>query len=54
MQEVCNKHKQILDEYTLNEILGRGAYAIVKLGMNKISSKKYAIKIYDRKKLTDK
>lgn len=42
-----------LDRFVLGKQIGQGAYAVVRLALNKEDNKKYAIKIYDKSKLTD-
>jgi len=40
------------DRYCLtNQVIGRGSYATVKLGRDKISQRKVAIKVYEKQKL---
>ena len=39
------------DKYEIGEILGKGAYGLVRLVTNKINNEKYAMKIYDKSKL---
>ena len=47
-----NKIKQ-LEKYNIGNILGKGAYALVKLITDKITNEKYAMKIYEKAKLND-
>jgi len=42
-----------LDNYTLGKQLGQGAYAVVRVASSKKDGTKYAIKIYDKSKLSD-
>jgi hypothetical protein len=42
-----------LEDYQLVRLLGSGAYATVKLGQNKKTKQKVAIKIYPKYKLND-
>lgn len=42
-----------LERFTLGKQIGQGAYAVVRIAINKKENKKYAIKIYDKSKLTD-
>ena len=42
-----------LDTYSIGRQIGQGAYATVKLGLNKFSSQKVAIKIYEKAKMMD-
>ena len=39
--------------YEIFELLGKGAYASVKMVINKLNHEKYAMKIYDKKKIKD-
>ena len=45
--------KSFIDEYIISSDLGIGSYAEVKLGIHKITKKKYAIKIYDKNLIDD-
>ena len=42
-----------LEKYKIDTILGEGSYATVKLVKNKINNEKYAMKIYDKKKINN-
>ena len=42
-----------LEEFTLGKLLGTGAYASVKLAVSKTEGKKFALKIYEKYRLTD-
>ena len=42
-----------LSKYSIGKEIGKGAYAIVKLVTDKFTKIKYAMKVYDRNKLTD-
>jgi len=42
-----------IDEYLIGKEIGKGSYAIVKQAMHKITGQKYAIKVYERSKLSD-
>ncbi len=42
-----------IENYTLGKELGKGCFAVVRLGINKINKKKYAIKIYSKISLFD-
>jgi len=42
-----------MDDYTVGKEIGKGAYAIVKSAIHKLSNKKTAIKIYEKYKLLD-
>ena len=43
--------KDFLSNYQIKETLGKGTFSIVKLGINKITKEKVAIKILNKKKL---
>ena len=43
-----------LTDYEIKGILGHGTFSKVKLGINKITKKKVAIKIIDKKFILDK
>jgi serine/threonine protein kinase len=45
--------KDDLDSYELSEILGKGAYGLVKLGIAKRTGEKFAVKIYEKTRLSD-
>ena len=42
-----------LSNYEIGHTLGKGAYAIVKVCINKLTKEKYAMKIYEKSKLND-
>ena len=46
-----NNKKDKLSKYEIGEEIGKGAYAKVKVAINKITKEKFAIKIYEREKL---
>lgn len=48
-----NQHSQNgpLDNYQLGKVIGQGAYAAVRLVLDKRNNGKYAMKIYDKVKL---
>ena len=48
-----NNNKSSIDDYIISSDLGIGSYAQVKLGIHKITKKKYAIKIYDKNLIDD-
>ena len=48
------KYQDILSEYTLKGIIGRGTFSIVKLGENKATKEKVAIKIMQKNKIINK
>ena len=48
-----NKNENKLLNYEIGKIIGKGAYATVKICINKITQEKFAMKIYDKKKLND-
>ena len=41
----------ILSEYMIEETIGKGTFSIVKLGINKITKEKVAIKILKKNKM---
>ena len=45
--------KSNLDDYIIGKQIGQGAYAIVRIGLNKKLNKKVALKIYKKYKLED-
>ena len=48
-----NKSKNKLAYYEIGKIIGKGAYAVVKICKNKITQEKFAMKIYEKKNLND-
>ena len=50
-EENNNNKKDKLSKYEIGEEIGKGAYAKVKIAINKITKEKFAIKIYEREKL---
>lgn len=42
-----------MDRYKLQEIIGKGSYAIVRIGEDTFTNKKVAIKTYDKYHLLD-
>ena len=42
-----------IDDYLITKELGKGSYAVVKLGLHKVTKNKYAIKIYSKYSLID-
>ena len=42
-----------IDDYLIGKEIGKGSYAIVKQAIHKLSGHKYAIKIYEKSKLSD-
>jgi len=42
-----------LEDYVIGKQIGQGAYATVNFGLHKVTSKKVAVKIYDKYKLLD-
>ena len=46
-----NENKDKLAKYEIGELLGKGAYAEVKLVTNKFTKEKFAMKIYDKSKI---
>ena len=49
-----NKKEDILSEFTLKGVIGRGTFSIVRLGENKITKEKFAIKIMQKSKIINK
>ena len=43
--------RQKLEKYKIGETIGKGEYAVVKIGINKTTNEKYALKIYEKGKL---
>ena len=43
--------RQKLEKYEIGKTIGKGEYAVVKIGINKTTNKKYALKIYEKGKL---
>ena len=48
------KNHDILSEYTLKGIIGKGTFSIVQLGINKLTKEKVAIKIMQKNKIINK
>ena len=46
-----NYKKDKLSKYEIGEVLGKGAYAIVKVVKNKITNMKFAMKVYEKENL---
>ena len=42
-----------IEDYSITKELGKGSYAVVKLGMHRVTKQKYAIKIYTKESLLD-
>ena len=45
--------KSSLDDYIIGKQIGQGAYAVVRVGLNKTNNRKVALKIYKKYKLID-
>ena len=45
------KNNDFLSDYEIKETIGKGTFSIVKLGINKITNEKVAIKILKKKKM---
>jgi len=43
--------KHSLDDYVIGREIGKGAYAVVRLGLHKKENKKVALKIYEKSKM---
>ncbi|CAD8177711.1 unnamed protein product [Paramecium octaurelia] len=52
LNQLCNQ-ELIMGNFKLETILGSGSFAMVRLGIDKNSKEKYAIKIYEKIKLND-
>ena len=48
------KNDDFLSDYEIKETIGKGTFSVVKLGINKITKEKVAIKILKKKKLVKK
>lgn len=48
-----NSPKAKIDGFRIEKLLGKGSYALVKLGIHKQTGKQFAIKIYEKRKLYD-
>ena len=44
-------NKSIINEYSIKGTIGHGSFSKVKLGINKLTEEKVAIKIIDKKKI---
>ena len=44
-------NRNILNEYSIKGTIGQGAFSKVKLGINKLTGEKVAIKIIDKRKI---
>ena len=45
------KNNDILSDYEIKETIGKGTFSVVKLGINKTTNEKVAIKILKKKKM---
>ena len=45
--------KGLLKNYQIGKIIGQGAYAQVKLCMDRLTKTKYAMKVYEKHRLAD-
>ncbi|CAD8095024.1 unnamed protein product [Paramecium sonneborni] len=52
LNQLCNQ-EMIMGNFKLETILGSGSFAMVRLGIDKNTKEKYAIKIYEKLKLND-
>ena len=50
--QVATNYKDIFDIYSIKEELGAGSFSYVKLGINKFTNQKVAVKIMDKKKMS--
>ena len=46
--------KNLLKDYTIKDIIGKGTFSVVKLGIDKKTNEKVAIKILEKRKMTNK
>lgn len=51
--EIVFSDKHSLDEYVIGKEIGKGAYAIVYIGIHKKLNKKVALKIYEKEKIKE-
>ena len=47
------KDESKISNYEIGKVIGKGAYAVVKICKNKVTQEKFAMKIYEKKKLKD-
>ena len=50
--QIATNYSNILEIYNITEILGSGSFSLVKLGINKITNEKVAVKIMDKSKMS--
>ena len=50
--QIATNYSNILEIYSITEVLGQGSFSLVKLGINKITNQKVAVKIMDKKKMS--
>jgi len=53
LDEESFSDKSSIDDYTIGKVIGTGAYAVVRVGMNKKTKQKIAVKIYEKMKLIE-
>jgi hypothetical protein len=51
--EASNAFRGRIEDYAIGKEIGKGAYAIVKQALHKLTNKKMAIKVYEKVKLLD-
>ena len=49
--KIATKYSNLLEIYEIKDILGSGSFSLVKLGINKFTKEKVAVKIMDKKKM---
>jgi tRNA A-37 threonylcarbamoyl transferase component Bud32/Ca2+-binding EF-hand superfamily protein len=49
--QIATNYSNILEIYNITDVLGEGSFSVVKLGINKITQEKVAVKIMDKKKM---
>lgn len=52
-EKIVFSDKHSLSDYILGKQIGQGAYAIVRLGMHRTTSRTVALKIYEKEKIKD-
>lgn len=52
-EEIVFSEKHSMDEYVIGKEIGKGAYAVVYIGIHKKLNKKVALKIYQKDKIKE-